>query len=60
MNNLKKLGLSALAGSLVAVSAQAGEIAVSGSANVTYKTGPGNTSKSIGTDKDVTFQEVEN
>ena len=55
MNNLKKLGLSALAGSLVAVSAQAGEIAVSGSANVTYKTGPGNTSKSIGTDKDVTF-----
>ena len=53
MNNLKKLGLSALAGSLVAVSAQAGEIAVSGSANVTYKTGAGNTSKSIGTDKDV-------
>ena len=35
MNNLKKLGLSALAGSLVAVSAQAGEISVSGSANVT-------------------------
>ena len=56
MNNLKKLGLSALAGSLVAVSAQAGEIAVSGSANVTYVTGPtGNTSKSLGTDKDVTF-----
>ena len=55
MNNLKKLGLSALAGSLVAVSAQAGEMAVSGSANVTYKTGAGNTSKSIGTDKDVTF-----
>jgi outer membrane protein OmpU len=55
MNNLKKLGLSALAGSLVAVSAQAGEMAVSGSANVTYKTGAGNTSKSLGTDKDVTF-----
>lgn len=55
MNNLKKLGLSALAGSLVAVSAQAGEIAVSGSANVTYKTGAGNTSKQLGTDKDVTF-----
>ena len=55
MNNLKKLGLSALAGSLVAVSAQAGEMAVSGSANVTYKTGAGNTSKAIGTDKDVTF-----
>ena len=55
MNNLKKLGLSALAGSLVAVSAQAGEIAVSGSANVTYKTGAGTTSKSLGTDKDVAF-----
>ena len=37
MNNLKKLGISALAGSLVAVSAQAGEISVSGSANVTTK-----------------------
>ena len=60
MNNLKKLGLSALAGSLVAVSAQAGEMAVTGSANVTYKTGNDNTggnlsSKSIGTDKDVAF-----
>tara|TARA_B100001093_G_scaffold337884_1_gene322649 strand:+ start:5772 stop:6845 length:1074 start_codon:yes stop_codon:yes gene_type:complete len=55
MNNLKKLGLSALAGSLVAVSAQAGEISVSGSANVTYKTKPGVTGKSIGTDKDVAF-----
>jgi outer membrane protein OmpU len=51
------LGLSALAGSLVAVSAQAGEMAVTGSANVTYKTGKGgaNTNKSFGTDKDVAF-----
>ena len=58
MTNLKKLGLSALASSLVAVSAQAGEIAVTGSANVTYKTGNatnGNTNKSIGSDKDVSF-----
>jgi outer membrane protein OmpU len=56
MNNLKKLGLSALAGSLVAVSAQAGEIAVSGSANITYKTGTAaNSSRSLGTDKDVAF-----
>jgi outer membrane protein OmpU len=55
MNNLKKLGLSALAGSLVAVSAQAGEISVTGSANVTYKTGADNSGKSIGTDKDVAF-----
>ena len=58
MNNLKKLGISALAGSLVAVSAQAGEISVSGSANVTMVTGEaanGNTGRSIGTDKDVSF-----
>ena len=31
MNNLKKLGVTALAGSLVAVSAQAGEMGVNGS-----------------------------
>ena len=55
MNNLKKLGLSALAGSLVAVSAHAGEISVTGSANVTYKTKAGTTGKGIGTDKDVAF-----
>ena len=58
MINLKKLGLSALAGSLVAVTAQAGEMAVTGSANMTYKTGKGNlglTGKSIGSDKDVAF-----
>ena len=36
MNNLKKLGLSALAGSLVAFSANAGELSVSGSAEFTY------------------------
>ena len=36
MNNLKKLGLSALAGSLVAFSANAGELLVSGSAEFTY------------------------
>jgi len=56
MTNLKKLGLSALAGSLVAVSAQAGEMAVTGSANVTYVTGEtANSGKSIGSDKDVSF-----
>ena len=56
MTNIKKLGLSALAGSLVAVSAQAGEMAVTGSANVTYKTGKtANSNKSFGTDKDVAF-----
>jgi outer membrane protein OmpU len=56
MINLKKLGISALAGSLVAVSAQAGEIAVTGSANVVYKTGNAvNAGKTIGTDRDVSF-----
>jgi outer membrane protein OmpU len=46
MKNLKKLGLTALAGSLVAVSAQAGELAVSGSTQLTYV--KGETSKSAG------------
>ena len=36
MNNLKKIGVSALAGSLVAVAANAGELSVSGTANLTY------------------------
>ena len=36
MTNLKKLGLSALAGSLVAFSAQAGSLDVSGAAKFTY------------------------
>ena len=39
MINLKKVGLTALAGSLVAVSAHAGELSVTGAANVTYTTG---------------------
>ena len=36
MNNLKKVGVSALAGSLVAFAANAGELSVSGTANLTY------------------------
>jgi len=36
MTNLKKIGLSALAGSLVAFSAQAGSLDVSGGAKFTY------------------------
>ena len=36
MNNLKKVGLSALAGSMVAVSANAVELAVSGKTEITY------------------------
>ena len=35
MNNFKKIGLSALAGSLVSVSAHAAEVSVSGSASIT-------------------------
>ena len=37
MNKLKKIGLSALAGSLVSVSASAGDLAVSGIWELTYK-----------------------
>jgi len=56
MINLKKVGLTALAGSLVAVSATAGEISVTGSANITYVTGKDAAAgKSLGTDKDVAF-----
>jgi outer membrane protein OmpU len=55
MINLKKVGLTALAGSLAAVTANAGEISVSGAANVTYVTKSGNNANSIGTDKDIKF-----
>ena len=61
MNKFKKIGLTALASSLVAVSAQAGELSVSGGANITLKNGNAatatNTSgRGIGADKDVTFK----
>ena len=58
MNNIKKIGLTALAGSLVTLgSAQAGEMSVSGGVNTALKFGKGggNTSRSIGADKDVGF-----
>ncbi len=58
MNNLKKIGLTALAGSLVSLgSATAGEMSVSGSINTTLKFGKGggNTSRTLGTDRDVAF-----
>jgi outer membrane protein OmpU len=42
MNKMTKIGLTALAGSLVATSAFAGSMSVSGSAKVTYKGGQGN------------------
>lgn len=60
MNNLKKIGLSALAGSLVAISANAAELSVSGSVEVTY-TDTGGTSgnevtgNSFGAKSDMAF-----
>ena len=38
MNNLKKIGVTALAGSLMSLSVSAGEMAVTGTAEVTYTT----------------------
>ena len=56
MINLKKVGLTALAGSLAAVTAHAGELSVTGSANVTYVTGETeDAAQALGHDKDVKF-----
>ena len=53
MNTIKKIGLSALAGSLAAFSAQAGELSVSGSMEATYtsKAGSEVTGNPIGTNR---------
>jgi len=48
MNNLKKVGLTALAGSLVAVTAHAGDVSVSGGASMTMKNHTGNSDTSKG------------
>ena len=58
MNNLKKLGLSALAGSLVAFSANAVEMSVSGVAEVTYTTSGGDGSAPMETHGDLIHQLV--
>jgi outer membrane protein OmpU len=57
MNKLKKIGLSALAGSLVATSAFAGEMAVGGSAKATYtdREQGTNTGNNFGMNKGLTF-----
>ena len=57
MNNLKKLGLTALAGSLVAVSAQAGELSVTGHATATLKSkgGSGLNSQTLGHNTAINF-----
>ena len=56
MINLRKIGLTALAGSLVAVSAQAGEMSVTGSHITTYTTGEAaNSAQGIGSNTNLTF-----
>jgi outer membrane protein OmpU len=60
MTNFKKVGLTALAGSLVAFSAQAAEMSVSGGSEVTWSSGKVITASessgpSIGLDTDLTF-----
>jgi outer membrane protein OmpU len=61
MNNIKKIGLSALAGSLVAFSANAAELSVSGGVEITYVDTGGNkgnevTGNSFGANNGVTFK----
>ena len=61
MNKFKKIGLTALATSLVASSAYAAEVSVSGSAGMVFKTQDGNGSaatdhgKGLGTDNSLSF-----
>jgi len=57
MNNLKKVGLSALAGTLATLSAQAGEMSVSGSAEISYTQRDAGeiTGNPIGMNKNLTF-----
>ena len=57
MDNLKKIGLSALAGTLACLSAQAGEMSVTGSAEVSYVQRDGDevTGNPIGMNKNIGF-----
>ena len=56
MNKLAKIGLTALAGSLVATSAFAGAMSVSGSAKVTYQGGKGDSAANpFSNSKGITF-----
>ena len=57
MNNLKKVGLSALAGTLASLSAQAGELTVTGSAELSYVQRDGDeiTGNPIGMNKHIAF-----
>jgi outer membrane protein OmpU len=61
MTNIRKIGLSALAGSLVAFSANAAEMSVSGGSEITYTSGKpveaagDSQQKTLGFDTDITF-----
>jgi outer membrane protein OmpU len=57
MNNLKKVGLSALAGTLATLSAQAGELTVTGSAELSYVQRDNDeiTGNPIGMNKNIAF-----
>ena len=48
MNNFKKIGLTALAGSLAAVSANAVELSVSGETTVSYVSNTANKTSAVG------------
>jgi outer membrane protein OmpU len=59
MNTFKKIGLTALAGSLVAVSAYAGEISVAGSASMKVRhVDGGSDGKAFSMGNQLTFQVV--
>jgi len=55
MNNLKKIGLSALAGSLVAVSANAADITMTGAANIYMTDGSKSGKTTFSNDDHITF-----
>ena len=55
MNNIKKIGLSALAGSLVAFSANAGELTASGSTSISMTNGAKNAKTTMSMGNSVTF-----
>ena len=55
MNNIKKIGLTALAGSLVATSAYAGAMSVSGSAKINYQSKGASAANPYSNSKGITF-----
>ena len=55
MNNFKKIGLTALAASLVSASAFAGTMDVTGSASISYASGSGDTGNAFSMNDSITF-----